>query len=311
MFDIKRYSADAHDEWNAFVAKSKNGTFLLNRDYMDYHSDRFADASLMFRRDGRLYAVLPANRAGDTLWTHQGLTYGGLLMDEACTAEGVLALFGEMNEWLKADGVKKVVYKPIPHIYATLPAEEDLYALYRCGAALVSRGISTTFDYSRLMKWKHDRHTALNRSRRHGVTVRLAGDFSAFWQILADNLMRRHQVRPVHTLEEINLLKRRFPEEIILYEAVDERGATLGGILAFRMGRVLHSQYLAASPEGKKAGAIEAIMDAVLQEQGFDYFDFGISTEDDGRVLNEGLIYQKEGFGGRGVCYDRYEYAIK
>lgn len=310
MFEIRRYAADAHDEWNAFVARSKNGTFLLNRNYMDYHSDRFTDASLMFYREGKLYAMLPANRKGNVLWSHQGLTYGGLVMDEACTAEGVLELFGEMNRWLKGDGVEKVVYKPIPYIYASLPAEEDLYALYRCGAALVSRGISTTFDYSRLMKWKHDRHTALNRSKRNGVTVRLADDLSAFWRVLSDNLMERHQVKPVHALEEMNMLRQRFPADIVLYEAVDESGETLGGILAFKTGRVLHSQYLAASPRGKKAGAIEAIMDVVLRESGFDYFDFGISTEDDGRILNEGLIYQKEGFGGRGVCYDKYEYLL-
>lgn len=310
MFEIKRYSKGDEEEWNAFVARSKNGTFLLDRNYMDYHSDRFADSSLMFYRQGKLYAVLPANAVDGTLFSHQGLTYGGLLMDEACTAEGVLALFMEMNAWLRNEGVRRVVYKPIPHIYASLPAEEDLYALFRCGAQLTARGVSSAFDYSRLLKWRHDRHTALNRARRNGVTVVKAGDMSNFWQILTDNLARRHGVKPVHTLEEMNLLRRRFPANIVLYEAVDECGKALGGMLLYASGRVFHSQYLAASPEGKKMGAIEAIMEKVLEEKGFDIFDFGISTENDGHVLNEGLVSQKEGFGCRAVCYDKYEYSL-
>ncbi len=311
MFEIKRYTAGHQEEWNAFVAKSKNGTFLFDRRYMDYHSDRFADSSLMFYRESKLYAILPANRVGDTLCSHQGLTYGGLLMDEACTAEGVLHLFMDMNAWLKGEGVNRVVYKPIPYIYATLPAEEDLYALFRSGARLVARGISSTMDFNRLLKWRHDRHTALNRSRRNGLMVRQVDDMSEFWTILTDNLVNRHGVRPVHTLEEMKLLKERFADNITLYEAIGEDGEVLAGMLLYRCGRVLHSQYLAASPEGKKVGAIEAIIDVVLDVEKADYFDFGISTEEDGHVLNEGLISQKEGFGGRGVCYDRYEYSLQ
>ena len=80
MFDIRRYSADRADEWNAFVAVSKNATFLFDRRYMDYHSDRFQDCSLMVYYKSSLYALLPANLKGDTLYSHQGLTYGGLLM---------------------------------------------------------------------------------------------------------------------------------------------------------------------------------------------------------------------------------------
>ena len=37
------------------------------------------------------------------------------------------------------------------------------------------------------------------------------------------------------------------------------------------------------------------------------YFDFGISTENDGLTLNEGLIAQKESFGGRVVVYEGWK----
>jgi len=89
MFDIKLYEKGDKDEWNRFVGTSKNGTFLLLRDYMDYHSDRFHDHSLMIFRNGKLYALLPANEAGDTFFSHQGLTYAGLLTTEHASAEDI------------------------------------------------------------------------------------------------------------------------------------------------------------------------------------------------------------------------------
>ena len=310
MFEIKRYTPDLMGEWDTFVLNSKNGTFLLMRSYMDYHSNTFKDHSLLFYRNDKLYALLPANIKGDTLYSHQGLTYGGVIMNSTCTAEGVLHLFEEMNAYLCDEGIRHVIYKPIPHIYSSMPAEEDLYALFRCGAHVIARGISTTTDYSQLLRWNKDRHTALNRAHRNETTVRKTKDIRTFWAILTSNLRDRHKVKPVHTAEEMEMLIRKWPDNIILYEALDKEGKTIGGMLAYKTGRVLHSQYLAASAEGKKSGAIEAIMERVLQEEGFAYFDFGISTEDGGTILNEGLIYQKEGFGGRGICYDTYEYQI-
>ena len=310
MFDIYRYTADRQAEWDAFIAQSKNGTFLFNRAYMDYHADRFKDCSLMFYLKEKLYAVLPANSDGKTFYSHQGLTYGGLIMDERCGAAEVVTLFFEMNQWLKTLGFTQVVYKPIPYIYASEPAEEDLYALFRCGASITTRGISTTIDYSALKKWHKDRHTALNRSRRNQIIIRKTHNIIPFWTILTTNLQNRHNVSPVHSVEEMQLLIQRFPNNIILYEALNPAGETVAGMLAYYTRQVLHSQYLAASLTGRKSGAIEAIMETVLQEPGFRYFDFGISTENGGHYLNEGLIYQKEGFGGRGICYDTYEYTL-
>ena len=143
MFEIRRYDDRRHDEWNAFVAQSKNGTFLFDRRYMDYHADRFADHSLMAYRNGRLYALLPAHREGDRLLSHGGLTYGGLITDAHTTAADTVVLFQELAELLRADGIRQVYYKVMPWIYHCLPAEEDLYALFRTGhARLVAQDIA-------------------------------------------------------------------------------------------------------------------------------------------------------------------------
>lgn len=114
MITIKRYTSTTDRErWNQFVAQSKQATFLLDRSYMDYHSDRFHDHSLMIFRNDKLYALLPANENGDTFYSHQGLTYAGLITNEKASAEDVCQVFVAINEYLKQAGFRKCIYKPL------------------------------------------------------------------------------------------------------------------------------------------------------------------------------------------------------
>lgn len=313
MFDIVRYDATHADEWNEFVSTSKNGTFLLDRRYMDYHSDRFADHSLLFYLDGRLAALLPANEREDSLYSHQGLTYGGLVMDEKITTRQVMTLFEEMNAYLSSQGIHHSIYKAIPHIYHRVPSEEDLYALHAvCQARIIQRDISSAIRQEAPLRWRHDRHYGANKAHTNGISVERSDDFAAFWPILEDNLQRTYGARPVHTLAEMELLHSRFPKEIVLYLARKADGTPVAGTVLYVTPQVVHAQYISASPEGKRLHAVDALFRRILFEDYGDhhFFDFGKSTEGDGTVLNESLIYQKEGFGARGVCYDWYEWKV-
>lgn len=313
MFDIKRYTPADERAWNDFVAQSKQGTFLLNRKYMDYHAHRFADHSLMvYDAKGQLYALLPANKVGDTLYSHQGLTYGGLLTTQRATSADTVRLLEELNALLHSKGIRKVVYKAIPWIYHRLPAEEDLYAIFRaCNARLVAREISSTIIGGRHIKWHRDRRYGINRCRNKGIIVEQSDDYADFWPVLEDNLLATHGVHPVHSLDEMLLLKSRFPRNIQLYVA-RQGDRVLGGTVLYLTPQVVHAQYISATAEGKHQRVIDAIYDRILNNDYADapYFDFGKSTEDQGHILNESLIYQKEGFGGRGVCYDTYEWVV-
>lgn len=314
MFEITRYTPAHAEEWNAFVSTSKNGTFLHHRGYMDYHSDRFEDHSLLFYREGRIEALLPANESGHTLYSHQGLTYGGLLMGEHITAREVLTLFEEMNEYLRGQGIHRVVYKAIPHIYHRLPAEEDLYALQTvCRATLIQRDLSSAIHPQEPVKWRRDRHYGSNKARTNGITVERSDDYGAFWPILEDNLWRTYGIKPVHTQEEMELLHARFPQDIQLYLARKEDGTPVAGTVLYITPRVVHSQYISATPEGKHLHAVDALYRRIIREDYADhpYIDFGKSTVDDGTQLNESLIYQKEGFGARGICYDGYIWNVE
>ena len=311
-FIIKKYTPELKEVWNAFLTTAKNATFLLNRDYMDYHSDRFHDCSLMVYNDDKLYALLPANVQNNVLYSHQGLTYGGLITNTHATADGVCQVFNTINAYLKSQGVVKVVYKPIPWIYQVTPAEEDLYALINvCGASVKSRNISSTINMRQPLKWRRIRLCGANKALNDGIEVRETEDFATFWQILEENLMLTYQAHPVHTLSEILLLKDRFPQQIRLYAAF-QGDEMLGGTLLYVSQQVAHTQYISANQQGKCKHVLDLLFKKLIQEDYKDipYFDFGTSNEQQGRVLNTSLIYQKEGFGGRGVCYDCYEWEV-
>ena len=311
MLEIRRYTPDKQQEWNDFLKRSKNGTFLLDRNYMDYHADRFTDHSLMVYRREKLYALLPGNIAGDVFFSHQGLTYGGLIMSDKTVAAEVVQIFRLLNDLLRKEDIHKVVYKPTPWIYHRQPSEEDLYAVVEVCGATISRGLSSTISREYLNKWYRIRECGVKHAKQYGLTVEETEDYRPFWQILTNNLQERYGLNPVHTVEEIELLHHRMPNHIRLV-VVKEGAETIGGTVLYVSDRVVHSQYIAASPRGKQLHALDMLFDVVIRKSlaTHAYFDFGISTEKHGTYLNTQLIYQKEGFGGRGICYDWYEWTL-
>lgn len=314
MFEIKRYTASDKQQWNDFVKGAKNGTFLFDRNYMDYHSGRFEDHSLMVYRKGALYALLPANISGNRIYSHQGLTYGGLIMSKKACADEVLEVFCLINDQLKSEDFKSVIYKPTPYIYHTLPSQEDLYALFRLtNARIIGRNISSTIYQGNKIKFRQIRKSGIRKAKNHNLTIHISNDYDRFWRILDENLMTNHNARPVHSLEEITLLASRFPNKIKLYIVESEKSEILGGTVIYEANdQVIHTQYISASPDGKDLGALDLLFDYLINDVYTNHpiFDFGQSTEEMGKILNSNLIYQKEGFGGRGVIYDIYEYDL-
>lgn len=312
MVSIRRYTAADKKEWDGFVALSKNATFLHYRDYMDYHSDRFSDFSLMAFDGGRLLALLPANIAGETLYSHQGLTFGGWLMPlKHFNANTMLEVFGVMVAFLRDNGIRRLVYKAIPHIYHKYPAEEDLYALFRHNARILVTNMSSTVMSGKYIPF--DRRTRRNiaKALQHGVIIEPSDDYPAFWRIITANLDNRYGAKPVHSLSEIELLHSRFPENIRLYSASLD-GRMVAGAVMYEEGDWVHAQYSSADETGFAIGAMNYLFYHLITEEykGKSCFDFGTSNEKDGQYLNANLIETKTGLGARGVAYNIYEMII-
>ena len=222
--------------------------------------------------------------------------------------------YDAMNDdsYLSGNGIRRCFYKAIPHIYHRLPAEEDLYALTNvCHAAITRREVSSTILLDHRLKFTESRKSGIRKAQKNNISVRESNALAEFWTILDNNLHRKYNVAPVHTLAELELLKTRFPKEIRLFMAFNSANSPIGGTIIYETPCVIHTQYISASPEGKANGALDLLFDHLLNKVYADrkcFFDFGKSTENEGHDLNEPLIFQKEGFGGRGLCYDAYEW---
>lgn len=299
--------------WDDFVRASRNGTFLHQRGYMDYHSDRFDDCSLVASIDGKLCALLPACIEGDTLWSHRGLTYGGWIVPlKHFDVTVMMAVMDAAALWMKDNGIKRFVYKAIPHIYHRYPCEEDLYALFRHGASLTETNISTTIDLTCPLPLDRGNKSGANAARKAGIRVGESDDWEGYWQLLSSLLDERYDTRPVHSIQEIRLLQGRFPNNVRLYTATLGTELLAGVVLYLSM-PVAHCQYIGATPLGKESKALTLLFEHLINEYqrlGFRYFDFGISNEDHGRYLNEGLVRQKSRLGGRGIAYNIFEISL-
>lgn len=313
MMNICRYTPDRKTEWDHFVKMSKNGTFLFLRAYMDYHSDRFLDHSLMYYDErGHLKAIMPANEKANALYSHQGLTYGGLILPAKTHITEVGQMFEATIHYLREHGMTEWYYKQMPSVYHTIPAEEDEYWLWRYHAETIACNMMTAIDLRSKMDIVSARkRTYLSKLTKEGYTLDLGSPITDFWPILEENLMERFHATPVHSLQEILMLQERFPQSIVCCTVRNPEGSVVAGTLLFITDRVVRTQYISASPEGKKCNALDFLMLSLVKEyrqkQGYHYFEFGTSMADDGISLNEGLILQKEGFGGRSIACKTYK----
>lgn len=305
----ERYTHEFQSQWNDFNSKSKNGLFFFNRGYMDYHSDRFEDHSLIFKKEKseEILAVFPANAKGDVIVSHGGLTFGSLVLSLNVKQSEVLEIFAAMKGYYRNLGYTKILYKTIPYIFSGYPAQEDLYGLFLSGGSLYRRDVSSVISIGNKIDYSQSKKNLVNRFLKSGVEITEESSFAAFWELLAE-VLKKFCASPVHSLQEIELLKARFPENIKLFTLKQEE-ELLAGLVVFDFGNVVHTQYMANSPQGRKLGALDFINYQLINKVYKDkkYYSFGISTEDNGNVLNAGLIQQKELMGGRSIALDFYE----
>ena len=314
MLSIVRYTEDKAEEWNKFNVKSKNSLFMFDRNYMDYHKDRFADHSLMFYDDDELIAILPMSEKDHKLISHGGLTYGGFISGEKMKQHTMLSCFDSLIKYAREKGIENIRYKCIPHIYHKQPAEEDRFALFYYGATLDTVDVSTYVKLDNPLKMPKGRKAQISRARRELVEVVELDElknYEEFIDLENEVLMERHNVKAVHTGKEMKLLYDKFPNNIHLYSAM-KNGKIIAGTIIYEYDNVIHTQYMAANEEARVIGALDLTVSYVINKykEKKEWLDFGISTEHDRIFLNEGLCSQKESFGGRTGVYEIWEMKI-
>lgn len=313
MISIKRYTPANHDEWNSFVKNAKNFSFLHLREYMDYHRDRFTDFSLMAYHDETLVAVLPACSVEDKIYSHLGLTYGGWIMPlKSFRASTMLDVMRASISFLQDAGFSELYYRPMPHIYHRYPAEEDIYALFRCGAEIDFVNIASAIDLRQPICFNNSSRNALNKAKRNQVIVAESDNFAEFWTVLNERLKSKYNANPVHSISEIQQLKGLFPNNIRLITATLS-GELLAGVVLFASDTVIHAQYIASTPLGRKTKVMPLLVEFAtsIANENHRYFDLGTSNEQHGLVLNDSLNEQKNLLGGRGIAYYGYKINLR
>lgn len=308
--EIIRYSVEKKIEWDKAVKESKNGIFQFLRDYMDYHNDRFRDHSLLIYKKSKIIAIFPANEVDEQIVSHGGLTFGSLIMSYEIKAVEVLEAVSRITEYYKSNGFVKITYKIAPHIFHKYPSGEELYALHLAGAKLIRRDLSSVIKIKEKIRFSESKRQAVTKCIKNDIIVVETDDFSEYWDLLT-SVLHKFNTSPVHSFAEIDRLRSAFPSGIRLFEA-RQNDIILGGVVIYDYGKTVHTQYMANSDKGRKWGALDYINHYLITEVFPDreYFSFGISTEQQGMYLNEGLVQQKEMMGARAITLDFYSLEI-
>ncbi len=276
---------------------------------MEYHADRFTDHSLLALKKGKPVALLPANIADNTLYSHQGLTYGGLILHKKVKLKEVAAIFSSVLQFLNEKGIETLQIKMLPKIYNRLPADELDYLLFIASAERVRADVLSVIDNKNPLRIATNRLEGVKKAQKQGLRIVEENDFKGFWEkILTPNLALRHQALPVHSLGEITDLASKFPINIVQFNVYKDN-EIVGGATIFETEAVAHVQYISANADKQQLGTLDFLFEYLITERFRNkrYFDFGTSNENLGKNINEGLLYWKECFGARSIVQSFYE----
>jgi len=312
-YKVVKYSPDNYGLWNNFISNSKNATFLFHRDFMEYHHHKFQDFSLMIYKKEKLVAVLPANLKDNKLYSHQGLTYGGLIYNASLKFQNVLAIFQDVLVFLNLKNINTLFVKTLPSIYSSSPNDELEYLMHLVAAKLTNRMFFSVINKSSHIKISSNRKEGVKRGEKQDLEVVNDDDFDVFWnKILIPNLRDKHQSAPVHTLKDIKLLKSKFPDKIKQFN-VYKSGQIVAGTTLFLCNHVVRCQYISGNAQSNTLGSLDFLFYTLLNTYFKDclFFDLGASSKANNKLINKGLLFWKEGFGARSISQDFYEIATQ
>ena len=298
--------------------ENTNGEFVNSLKYLSYHpQERFIDDSIIVVDDKNkeikgvmMAASIPGNC--QHIISHPGTTFSGPVIStkiDIKVAEEILDLMLAYYE-------KKYEYVEIrlrPLIYDVQPMEWIQYFMLRKGYHYDMTALANVIN---LTKMRDDDHVlaSFSSGRRYYVKQAIKSKKyeikkidvpnKSMWENLNNTLKLKFDSKTTHSFEEILLLCRMFPEQIVTYVAERYDGTYGASAVLYCYKNVLHTQYLDlnyqyASEYPNLQLIYEIIKKAVKDE--YSFFSFGASTEKRGEILNEGLYQYKNGYGGGAI----------
>ena len=319
---IESFTGERESAWDDFVADSRNGTLFHTRRFLSYHpADRFQDASLLFLDGEKIAGVLPAAKKIEdglsTLVSHPGASYGGLVLPLGSPMNTTGEMLALLKEHARAEGYGRISLLRLPPVSLHREWSEDQqYWLYQQGWRMTRCEMDGAVDLRCLREEQVPAsltgkcRNMVRQAERGGVVVGLSDDFPAFWVLLGEVLSQRHGAKPTHTQREIQSLKSLLPGQVRLL-AAKRGGALVGGIILVTIhDRALYTLYMAQDYASQQYHPMhlllrDALCLAIREKRSV--LHLGVSTEDGGTKINEGLFFFKESFGCRPVRRESWE----
>ncbi|MBQ2407450.1 MAG: GNAT family N-acetyltransferase [Lachnospiraceae bacterium] len=311
---IREYQSCDRKKWDNFVMeKSMNGTFLQTKGFLDYHGERFKDVSLIiYKGNDTMVAVIPACEIQDqnrrVFHAHCGSTFGGIVIaKDFYDIEHVDAIMNVLEEYLKQHLYQEVRIKCTSDIFSKQNNNLLYYYLFQRDY-IVYDELSCYIDFNQynidiISNFSSSRRRDYKYSLKNNLSFRKIdnrSDIAEFYNILCDNL-QKFGAKPVHSLDELIEFKEERLCDIVEFYGVFHENKMIAGSMVFLFeNKVFHTQYLAADQSCLKMfpmNYLDTNLIMTAKERGFQYFSFGTSTEEHGKVLNKRLAEFKEGFG--------------
>lgn len=300
-------------EWDRFVASSQVDCFLFYRDFMDYHADRFTDHSLIFTEADKWIAVLPAHEADNEMLSHGGLTFGGLITAKKTPTGQTERMMDALEKYLFEKGFKSLYWKQILPFYCHNYRADIEYFLFNKGSNLVRRDLNYVIPLQNPLSFSKTKAQMSNRALPASLSIEELPCFNRFWEeLLIPHLQKKYRAKPVHSVKEIEKLRKLFPNNIKLF-VLSEADTLLAGVVLFENKKVVKSQYVAVNEQGRAKRALDYLYLYLIKkykQDGFAYFDLGHVNIENGKKYNASLAKYKEELGAKPFLADHYSWKL-
>jgi len=314
---ISIFSEDRTHDWDTFIIQdSLNGTHLSTRRFLDYHpKDRFVDHSLIISKKQNIVAILPAceinSDNGKSLISHQGSTFSGLIISKKYfNTSNLQGIIETLDNYLINSNIKKIILRQSPSNFVD-GTVNSLDFMFSLNGYSNYQELNFVIDLDNTRKEKDILNTFRPNTRnkvRKGISnleckyIESAEDISVFHSLLAKNL-EKHDKSPIHSIDELIDLKKRFPTELQFIHCSLGEEVIAGAMTWYFKKKLIHTQYISTNYKNTEMHPVNFLVYRLIEDaakDGYRYFSFGISTEDHGKKLNYNLAKFKEGFGAEG-----------
>jgi len=326
MIKVQEYGEGFFGEWNEFVeTKARNSTFLHTRNFLQHNpKNQELDSSLIFIKNSHLICVVPAvlHKVGErsVFNSHAYSTYGGFVVSDKVGVEEAIEIVDLTIQFAKEKNADEIIIRNPFRIFNQIPTDETDYAMWLRGFQLLRRDVEIAIQLSgfnaQTIDSLYDGKTrnAVRKAKKENIEVKVTKDFLGYWNILSENLSEKHEAKPTHTLEQFELLESLVGDEKIKLFGAYLADKLIAGIVLFVANKqAVHAQYIAGLREFQNLRPVNLLIHQISVwaiENGFQYFNLGMSTNLDGSGINAGLSKFKESFGGRSVLRETMRLAL-